>query len=173
MVKIMKKRIISFILVLVLCFSVNSTAFASEAISTNYDGTAMSITVPDENGNDKQYIITEGSMTEIPLYAAKETKEGTIGTQALTQVATLTIGIGDGQAIFVFSPSNIGIALLTVGFTGSFTTYLSGLRYGHNTYILPVLSGSVSASSRGTGSLSGTYSVLGYNSISILEGFSW
>lgn len=83
------------------------------------------------------------------------------------------IGIGDGFAAFTFTPSNVGIALLTVGFTGDFTTYLSGIKYGYNSYVIPVLSGTVSASSKGTGSLSGTYSVIGYESSSILQAFNW
>lgn len=40
-------------------------------------------------------------------------------------------------------------------------------------YVIPVLSGTVSASSKGTGSLSGTYSVIGYESSSILQAFNW
>lgn len=169
----MKKRITSFmslILVLILCFSMTTTAFASELPAEQAGEYICTITVADEYGNDVQYEIYDNTITDIPIYAAKEGEEN---TRALTSVATLTIGIGDGYAVFQFTPTNVGIALLTVGFTGSFTTYKSGLRYGYNNYIIPVTSGTVSASTTGTGSLSGSYSVLGYETASILQGFSW
>lgn len=169
----MKRKItsiISFILVLVMCFSMSTTAFASEVSAEQAGDYIGTITVADEYGNDVQYVIYDDTITDIPIYAAKEGEEN---ARALTNVATLTIGIGDGYAVFQFTPTNLGIALLTVGFTGSFTTYKSGLRYGYNNYIIPVTSGTVSASTIGTGSLSGSYSVLGYETASILQGFSW
>ena len=97
-----------------------------------------------------QYELYDNTVTEIPLYAAKE---GQL-IRDLEVVATLTIGIGDGKAIFVFTPANLLIAALTYGFTGSITTYSSGLRYGYNSYT-DALSGYTSAPSSGTGSLSG------------------
>lgn len=161
------KKITSILLSLVLCFSMSANVFASE-ISTEQEPVSV-ITVADENGKDVEYELYNNSITNIPIYAAKEGDT----SRALTEVATLTIGIGDGFAAFTFTPSNVGIALLTVGFTGDFTTYLSGIKYGYNSYIIPVLSGTVSASSKGTGSLSGTYSVIGYESSSILQAFNW
>lgn len=148
-------------------FSMSANVFASE-ISTEQEPVSV-ITVADENGKDVKYELYNNSITNIPIYAAKEGDT----SRALTEVATLTIGIGDGFAAFTFTPSNVGIALLTVGFTGDFTTYLSGIKYGYNSYVIPVLSGTVSASSKGTGSLSGTYSVIGYESSSILQAFNW
>ncbi len=175
--KIMKKRITNLLIVLILCFSIIPTSFASEASNVNYKNGTMSITmsiiVADENGKDKQYNITEGSMIEVPIYMAKEAEEGVIEPQSLTQLATLTISIDNGRAYFAFTPSSFSIALLTIGFTGQFTTYLSGIRYGYNFYTIPISSGFVSAPSSGTGSLSGTYSVLGYESVDILKAFSW
>lgn len=161
------KKITSILLSLVLCFSMSANVFASE-ISTEQEPVSV-ITVADENGKDVKYELYNNSITNIPIYAAKEGDT----SRALTEVATLTIGIGDGFAAFTFTPSNVGIALLTVGFTGDFTTYLSGIKYGYNSYVIPVLSGTVSASSKGTGSLSGTYSVIGYESSSILQAFNW
>ena len=80
----------------------------------------------------------------------------------------------DRSATFRFTPSNLGIALITIiGFTGDFTTYLSGIKYGYSNYILPVTTGVASASTTGTGTLSGKYSVLGYESVRILEAFNW
>jgi hypothetical protein len=149
---------------------VTSTAYADEVSNDNI---YTSIIVTDENGNDVQYSLAEGSVTEIPLYAAKESKAGVIQPYTLTQVATLTISLSDTVAVFVFKPSSIGIGLLTLGFTGNFNTYLSGIKYGYNTYVLPVMSGGVSAPSKWTGSLSGTYTVIGYESIPILEAFAW
>lgn len=169
----MKKRItsiMSLILVLVMCFSMSTTAFASELPNEQAEDYIGTITVADEYGNDVQYEIYDNAVTNIPIYAAKEGEEN---ARALTNVATLTIGIGDGYAVFQFTPANLGIALLTLGFTGDFTTYHSGLRYGYNNYIIPVISGRASASTKGTGSLSGSYSVLGYETASILQGFSW
>ncbi len=169
----MKRKITSFIsliLVLVLCLSMGTTAFASELPAEQPSEYIGTITVADEQGNDVQYELYDNSVIDIPIYAAKE---GEQNSRALTTVATLTIGIGDGIAVFQFTPTNVGIALLTVGFTGSFTTYKSGLRYGYNSYIIPVIRGTVSASTTGTGSLSGSYSVLGYETASILSGFSW
>lgn len=139
------KKITSILLSLVLCFSMSANVFASE-ISTEQEPVSV-ITVADENGKDVEYELYNNSITNIPIYAAKEGDT----SRALTEVATLTIGIGDGFAAFTFTPSNVGIALLTVGFTGDFTTYLSGIKYGYNSYIIPVLSGTVSASSKGTG----------------------
>lgn len=161
------KRITSIILAMVLCFSMSINAFASET-SSKQEPVSV-ITVADENGKDVQYELYDNSTINIPLYAAKEGET----SKALTEVASLTVSVGDGFATFLFSPSSVGIGLLTIGFTGDFTTYLSGLRYGYNSYILPVLTGTVTASTKGTGSLSGTYSVLGYEDVSVLEAFSW
>ena len=126
------KKITSILLSLVLCFSMSANVFASE-ISTEQEPVSV-ITVADENGKDVEYELYNNSITNIPIYAAKEGDT----SRALTEVATLTIGIGDGFAAFTFTPSNVGIALLTVGFTGDFTTYLSGIKYGYNSYIIPV-----------------------------------
>lgn len=166
----MKKKIASILMALVLCLSLAPAAFASEVQAQCNNEIVGTIVVADEYGNDVQYNIYDDSVTDIPIYAAKT---GESNTRALTNVATLTIGVGNGQAVFQFTPTNVGIALLTVGFTGDFTTYHSGIKYGYNNYIIPVLSGSVSASTSGTGSISGSYSVLGYETASVIKGFSW
>lgn len=62
---------------------------------------------------------------------------------------------------------------ITLGFTGDITTYHSGIRYGYNNYTLPVITGAVSAPSKGTGSISGKYSVIGFETIPVLEGLAW
>ena len=120
------KRITSIILALVLCFSMSINAFASETSSKQEPVSVL--TVADENGKDVQYKLYDNHTINIPLYAAKEGET----TKTLTEVATLTISIMDRSATFRFTPSNLGIALITIGFTGDFTTYLSGIKYGYS-----------------------------------------
>lgn len=169
----MKKKFInlaSLLLVLALCLSLTPAAFASELPTDQSSLCVGTITVADAHGNDVQYKIYDNAVTDIPIFAAKEGEEN---LRELTEVATLSIGISDDKAVFVFTPSTVGIALLTVGFSGDITTYHHGLKYGYNSYTLPVLTGSASASTSGTGTLSGSYSVVGYATAKIFEGFTW
>lgn len=164
------EKITSLVLALVLSLSLSVTAFASELPTDQSNDVVSIITVADENGNDVQYELRKDTVTDIPIYAVKE---GDV-SRSYTHTATLTIGINsEGKAVFIFTPSNVAIALITVGFTGEISTYYSGIKYGYNPYILPVLTGWAYAPASGTGSLSGTYSVLGYENASVLEGFSW
>jgi len=171
------KKAISLLLALILCTSFVTPAFASETVDTERQNRTEYISVMDQNGEYVQYAIKPNSVTTIPIYAQKESN-GTYAASALVDVATLTIfttntGVNGYVANFRFDSTNAAIWLITLGFIGSFTTRnSSGQAYGTNAWSLPTLSGSVSASPNGTGTLSGTYTVIGYSPISILQGFS-
>lgn len=114
--------------------------------------------------NDVKYTLYDDSTTSIPIFAAKEDAS----SQTLTEVATLHISVNSGLATFLFTPANVAISLITIGSAGTFTTYFNGISYGYNDYLLPVGCGSASAADTGTGSLSGTYKVIGYEPASVL-----
>lgn len=163
-------NIIGVIFTLVLCFTPTTTTFAGELQKSPI----TTITVADENGEDISYTVYENTLNSIPIYAKKT---GEDNTRNLSQVATLTINLNKMAdvytATFHFKPSNIGTTVLAIGFTGEFTTYKTGMTYGSGTYILPVMSGTIGAPQHGTGSLSGTYSVVGFDPVRILQSFSW
>ncbi len=160
------KKIISLLLSLAFSVVMSTSVFANEITEQQ---PVASITVVDENGNDVKYTLYDDSTTSIPIFAVKEDAS----SRTLTEVATLHISVSSGLATFLFTPANVAISLITIGFTGTFTTYFNGIRYGYNDYLLPIGGGSVSAADTGTGSLSGTYKVIGYEPASVLQGFSW
>lgn len=170
------KKVISLLLSVVLCISFVIPAFASTD-TEQHNGTEY-VAVMDQNGEYVQYAIKPNSVTKIPIYGHKESN-GTAAANDLVDVATLNIWgsndpINGYLANFRFDPVSVGIGLITVGFTGSFTTRnSSGQTYGIGSWTVPgVLSGDVSASPNGTGTLSGHYTVIGYSPIPILRGFS-
>lgn len=152
----------------VLLFSFSTTALADELPQEESHDLVSVIAVADVNGNYVQYELYDNTVTEIPIYAVKEGQP----TRDLEAVATLTIGLNDNQAVFIFTSINVVIATITKGFTGEIVTFFSGIRYGYNSYE-DVLSGSASAGAIGSGRLSGTYSVAGHDPVRIFEVFSW
>lgn len=170
----MKKKLFNIILslltIVTLVTTLSTNVFANSNISSpEKNNIVTTITVSDENGNDKIVPIYNNTVNNIPLYSYKEGDS----SRSLQTVATLSIYYGNGKLLFVFTPANIGISLITVGFVGDFTSYNTGIRWGYNNYILPVMSGSISASPHGIGVLSGTYTVFGYAPIKISRGVSW
>jgi len=166
------KKTISLLVALLLCTSVITPAFAAGATDTKQYNRTDYITTLDENGNYVQYSLVNNSTVKIPIYAQKESNGG-ITANDITEVATLTVGTDLGQAFFNFTPLNILIGAITLGFTGSLNTRnRSGQQYGAYSTVLPVSYGCCASTSGGTAILSGTYTVIGYTPATILQGFS-
>lgn len=111
----------------VLLFSFSTTALADELPQEESHDLVSVIAVADVNGNYVQYELYDNTVTEIPIYAVKEGQP----TRDLEAVATLTIGLNDNQAVFIFTSINVVIATITKGFTGEIVTFFSGIRYGY------------------------------------------
>lgn len=167
------KKSLSLILALVLSFSLCTSAFAADVQPTKEP--QYYVTALDENGSYVDYVINDDEPCEIPLFSCAVSEDG-ITTMELTKVATLyfytqTDLFGTFKLHFEFVPVDLVTSLLTVGFTGTLTTHhKAGNLWGTNNFIIPVLTGSCSAASGGIGSLSGTYSVLGYDPVAISTG---
>ena len=167
------KKYLSLFLAVICLLSLSTSAFAADTQTT--ESQQYYVTVLDENGTYVNYAITDGETVEIPLFSNAIDENG-ISTQTLTQVATLyfttrTI-LGEYYLSFEFVPTNFGISLLTLGFTGSMTTYhRSGTRWGAN-FFTDAGRGTCCAASGGTGSLAGTYTVIGFEPVSVVQGVS-
>ncbi len=168
----LNKKIPYLLFTLVLSFSLCTSAFAAEV--QTLEEPQHYITTLDKNGSYVNYVINDGDVYEIPLFSHEVCEDG-IAARELTEVATLTLytqtdAFGVLKLHFEFEPSNFALSLVTLGFTGTLTTFHnSGTRWGHNEFA-NVLTGSCGAASNGFGTLSGAYNVLGFDPVPIVYG---
>ena len=164
-----KKRFLGVFLSLLLMLSFPLSVSANSNYETN-SASNLSVIVSDENGNDIAYELEDGNIVKIPIYSVEEGQ----AARAYQNTAELTLTYSGGFATFLFTPKNAIYNALTLGFTGDFISYhTSGQRHGYNSYSLPVMSGKITAPTKGIIRISGTYKVLGYQDSSVLKVWSY
>lgn len=165
------KKLLAIFLSILLCISMPVSALAAEAntgIEEKMSIPVYEVSLPDENGQYITYTVNENEEISIPVYQSPENIDG-VSTYATVQTATLTIGVySDGSVFWKFTPT-LSTVLLTLGFTGSFSvTDFNGLSHGTYRYILSLWD-YVPGPTRGGLTLSGTYAVIGYETVNIFE----
>ena len=158
------KKILSVLLAVVMCLSLSATAFAEGTVADSTNNPPIcEITMLDEYGKNTTYIVDASAGAKIPVFSQKE------NAKAVVQTATLTIGVSsDGMVFYKFTPT-LSTLLLTLGFTGTFSvTDFNGLSHG-TYYELLSLWHYVPGPTRGGLTLSGTYSVVGFDTTDIFQ----
>lgn len=168
----MKKRIFSGLLALILCIaSLPLNVFAAEPQANGH----FEVAIMSEHGETITYTIHDNEIMEVPIFAYATDENGN-STRDVTNVATLQLwtetNFDEYQLHFNFEPTTTAIALLTIGFSGTLESFhRTGTKWGANVFKAQRF-GHCSAASGGFGVLSGTYTVVGYSTATILETYS-